>query len=78
MSAAWSPGDVLAGGAVTRVIAPRNTASKEGEFVQHGFGWRDHLISNGQDLAHVDVNLAPLSTSSSPSSMNCAPGSSTR
>jgi NADPH-dependent curcumin reductase CurA len=61
MNTIWSPGDVLVGGAVGRIAASRNTAFREGDYVQHGSGWREYHVTNGSDLIPVDAARAPLS-----------------
>ena len=62
MREAWGTGQVLEGGALGKVIASNNDGFKEGEYVNHGQGWREYLISDGRGLGVVDKTLAPLST----------------
>ncbi len=57
----FSLGQVLAGGAVGKVVASNNPGFKEGDYVNNFSGWREFFISTGDDLSKVDVSLAPLS-----------------
>ncbi len=54
-------GKVLAGAAVGRVVASRHAALKEGDYVSHGYGWREYVVAKGDGLQRVDPELAPLS-----------------
>ncbi|HVJ40779.1 MAG TPA: NADP-dependent oxidoreductase [Dongiaceae bacterium] len=55
-------GSVMVGGAVSRVIASRNSAFAPGEIVQGRTGWQSHPISDGTGLVKVDPALGPIST----------------
>lgn len=62
MREAWPTGEVLQGAAVGKVIATRNDQFKEGDYVTHGLGWREYLLSDGKGVGKVDESLAPIST----------------
>ena len=47
-------GQVMSGGAIGTVVASRHTSFKEGDTVQHGSGWRDYHLSDGNDLEILD------------------------
>jgi NADPH-dependent curcumin reductase CurA len=55
-------GEALTGGAVGRVELSRDPRWPEGEWVQHGLGWREWALSEGSRLLPVDPTLAPVST----------------
>lgn len=55
-------GDVMVGGAVSKVIASRHPDFAAGEIVQGRTGWQSHPISDGTGLVKVDPTLAPIST----------------
>lgn len=57
----FSLGEVLAGGAVGKVVASKHSNFQEGDYVSNFSGWREYFISNGEDLTKVDASLAPLS-----------------
>lgn len=61
MREAWATGEVLQGGAIGKVIKSNNENFAEGEYVTHGLGWREYFVSNGEGLAPIDPDLAPLS-----------------
>lgn len=61
MREAWPTGEVLQGAAVGKVIASNNDGFAEGDYVTHGLGWREYLVSDGNGLSKVDPSLAPLS-----------------
>lgn len=61
MSAAWPTGEVLQGAAVGKVVASNHDTLKEGDYVTHGLGWREYLVSDGRGLNVIDPELAPLS-----------------
>ncbi len=61
MREAWPTGAALMGGALGKVVESNNPKFVAGDYVTNGFGWREHLVSNGADLAKVDPELAPLS-----------------
>jgi len=62
MRADWGIGEVLQGGAVGKVVASRHEDFREGDYVSHGLGWREYLLSDGRHLEVIDATLAPLST----------------
>lgn len=41
---------VMSGGALGTIVASRHSRFKEGDTVQHGSGWREYHVSNGNDL----------------------------
>lgn len=53
---------VLAGGAVGKVVASNNPDFAEGDYVSNFSGWREYFVSSGPDLSKVDISLAPLSS----------------
>jgi NADPH-dependent curcumin reductase CurA len=57
----FQPGAVLAGGALGKVVASNHSGFKAGDYVSHGQGWREYLLSDGRGLGKVDRSLAPLS-----------------
>jgi len=54
-------GEVLAGGAVGKVVASKHRDFQAGDYVSNFSGWREYFLSNGEDLTKVDASLAPLS-----------------
>ena len=54
-------GGVLQGGVVGRVVASRNEAFDEGDYVCGMLGWENYSISDGSGLHTVDPDGAPLS-----------------
>ncbi|MCB1643836.1 MAG: NADP-dependent oxidoreductase [Pseudomonadales bacterium] len=62
MREAWGPGDSLMGGAIGRVISSGASGIKEGDFVSHGMGWRQHVVVDAATAGVVDPALAPLSS----------------
>ena len=58
----FSLGQVLAGGAVGKVVASNNPGFTVGDYVSNFSGWREYLTSAGSDLSKVDISLAPLSS----------------
>jgi len=58
----WGPGQTLQGGCVGKVMASNNDAFSEGDYVSHGLGWREYMLSDGKGLGVIDPTLAPLST----------------
>ena len=62
MREAWGPGKVLEGGAIGRIVQSNHPDYQEGDYVSHGWGWREYLLSDGRGLSPVDPELAPLST----------------
>ena len=56
-------GELMGGGAVSRVVQSNNPAFKEGDIVEGmSFGWQDYAVSNGQGVRKIDPTLAPIST----------------
>jgi NADPH-dependent curcumin reductase CurA len=51
---------VLDGGAIGRVVASRNAAFTEGDFVQHGSGFREYAISGGRGMSVLERDGMPL------------------
>ena len=51
-------GEAMQGGAIGRVEASNNSQFSVGDHVQHGLGWRDYFVSNGQGIGKVDVSIA--------------------
>ena len=51
-------GEAIQGGAIGRVEASNNSQFSVGDHVQHGLGWRDYFVSNGQGIGKVDVSIA--------------------
>ena len=51
---------VITGGAIGTVVASNNPKFKEGDIVQHGAGWREYHLSEGQDLRVLESgDLSP-------------------
>ena len=55
--------EVMAGGAVGRVLASHHPSFAEGEYVVGMFGWQQYALSDGAGVMKVDPLLAPISTS---------------
>ena len=53
-------GETLQGGAVGQVIESKSDKFKVGDYVLHGLGWRQYLISDGKGLAPIDPTIAPV------------------
>jgi len=51
-------GDVIEGRTVARVLASRNPAFAEGDWVLSRAGWQTHALSNGDGLRKLDLNVA--------------------
>jgi NADPH-dependent curcumin reductase CurA len=62
MAQAWPTGEVMIGGAVGKVTASNNPAFAVGDYVTHGLGWREYAVTNGEGVAKIDPDLAPLSS----------------
>ena len=60
--APFTLGEAMTGGAVGRVVASRNPAFAEGEWVLHALGWREWALSDGSGVRKVDPEGAPVST----------------
>ena len=56
-------GEAMTGGAVGRVAVSRHPGFDEGDWVQHGLGWREWALSDGSGVRKVDPTGAPVSTS---------------
>ncbi|MEQ8348634.1 MAG: NADP-dependent oxidoreductase [Sneathiellaceae bacterium] len=61
-AAAVQIGDVMVGGAVSRVVASQHPDFAEGDIVEGRTGWQDYALSDGSDLRKVDPALGPIST----------------
>ena len=55
-------GEVMDGGAVSKVVASNNEAYAAGDFVVGYTGWQAYAKSDGSGLRKVDPELAPIST----------------
>jgi NADPH-dependent curcumin reductase CurA len=55
-------GDVIAGGAVGRVVASRFDGVAEGDWVLTQLGWRERGVVRGDGLRRLDPSFAPPST----------------
>ena len=55
-------GDVMVGGAVSRVVASQHPGFAEGDIVEGRTGWQDYALSDGTGLRKVDPALGPIST----------------
>src|SRR5438445_9455705 len=53
---------VMEGGTVSEVAASNNPGFAKGDIVLSRAGWQTHAISNGQGLAKIDPQIAPIST----------------
>jgi NADPH-dependent curcumin reductase CurA len=60
--AASSPGDLVPGRGVARVIESRHAGFAEGELLVVETGWQEFLVSDGRNARLVDVRMAPAST----------------
>lgn len=55
-------GEVMVGGAVSRVVASQHLNFAVGDIVEGRTGWQDYALSDGAGLRRVDPGLAPIST----------------
>lgn len=55
-------GEVMVGGAVSRVVASQHPNFAVGDIVEGRTGWQDYALSDGAGLRRVDPGLAPIST----------------
>ena len=55
-------GDVIVGGAVSRVVESRHPGFAPGDIVDEYTGWQDYAIAQGASARKVDPALGPLST----------------
>lgn len=53
-------GKSLEGGCIGEVVESQNSEFKEGDYVLGNLGWREYWKSNGEGVAKIDPNLAPL------------------
>jgi NADPH-dependent curcumin reductase len=49
--------DVMVGGTVSRVVATRNAAFKEGDLVNSYSGWQEYQVTNGANLYKLDPRI---------------------
>ncbi len=61
MSGSVSPGDIMAGEAVSRVLASKDENFVPGDLVQAHSGWQSHPIINGKDATKLPDGLGPES-----------------
>ena len=62
MNEAWPTGKVLQGGAVGQVVASGSPDYSEGDFVNHGLGWREFALVKAAEATRIDPDQAPIST----------------
>ena len=55
-------GEVIVGGAVSRVVESRHPGFAPGDIVDDYTGWQDYAIAQGASARKVDPALGPLST----------------
>jgi hypothetical protein len=55
-------GEVMIGGAVSRVVSSTLAGFAPGDIVEGRTGWQDYALSDGSNLRKVDPSLAPIST----------------
>jgi NADPH-dependent curcumin reductase CurA len=55
-------GQVMVGGAVSRVLASNHPGFAVGDIVEGRTGWQDYAVSDGTGLLRVDPTLGPIST----------------
>jgi NADPH-dependent curcumin reductase len=55
-------GEVMVGGAVSRVVSSTLAGFAPGDIVEGRTGWQDYALSDGSNLRRVDRSLAPIST----------------
>lgn len=55
-------GEVMAGGAVSRVIRSNNPKFSEGDIVFGYSGWQDRFLTSGKGFRKLDPDKAPIST----------------
>ena len=58
LSAAQPLNEAIGGGAIGRVVQSRNPEFKEGELVQHRWGFREYLNSDGRGVGKLDIDPA--------------------
>ena len=57
-----SPGDVMVGETVARIVESRHGEFRAGEFVRVRNGWQEYALSTGQGVRKLDPAVAPIST----------------
>ena len=62
LSGAIMPGDLMAGEAISRVLASRHPDFDEGDIVAAHTGWQTCSTPNGSAARKIDPDLGPLST----------------
>src|SRR5215510_13332605 len=55
-------GEVMVGAIVGKIIASKHLNFKEGDIIEHRFGWQEYAVSDGKGVRKVDPALAPIST----------------
>lgn len=55
-------GDVVVGGAVSRVVESRHANFSAGDYIEAYTGWQDYAVLDGAEARKVDPALGPLST----------------
>ncbi len=55
-------GDVVVGGAISRVVESRHAKFSAGDYIEAYTGWQDYAVVNGAMARKVDPTLGPLST----------------
>ena len=55
-------GDVMIGGAVSRVVESRHAGFAAGDCVEAHSGWQDYAVIDGAEARKIDPSLGPLST----------------
>ncbi len=54
-------GEMMAGGAVARVVASRDPEFQPGDNVEGMLGWREYGVAQGRDLRKIEAGSAPIS-----------------
>ena len=62
LSGAVNPGELMAGEAISRVVASQDEAFEPGDIVVAHSGWQSHPVIAAKDCRRVDPAIAPLST----------------
>ncbi|MFB6142472.1 MAG: NADP-dependent oxidoreductase [Halorientalis sp.] len=58
----WAVGDVMQAGVVGDVVASNHPDFDAGDVVTGHLEWAEYAVADGDDLRHVDPDLAPVST----------------
>lgn len=58
----WEPGDVMRAGAVGEVIESNHPGFEAGDVAFGNLYWAEYATAKGNQLTHVDPELAPIST----------------